>query len=94
MIYKNIDIQVIGGDMSEQEIVATIEDLISRHVDKAFKTLTITIIEDHLAELSYTYDSVGIERIRRVTGYLVGTLDLFNNAKRTEERDRVKHSLT
>ena len=33
------------------------------------------------------------ERIRRITGYLVGTLDQFNNAKRAEERDRVKHSL-
>ena len=33
------------------------------------------------------------ERIRRITGYLVGTLDRFNNAKRSEEHDRVKHSL-
>ena len=33
------------------------------------------------------------ERIRRITGYLVGTLDQFNNAKRAEERDRVKHSV-
>ncbi|MCI8623391.1 MAG: anaerobic ribonucleoside triphosphate reductase [Provencibacterium sp.] len=33
------------------------------------------------------------ERIRRITGYLVGTLDRFNNAKRAEERDRVKHSV-
>ena len=32
------------------------------------------------------------ERTRRITGYLVGTLDRFNNAKRAEERDRVKHS--
>ena len=31
------------------------------------------------------------ERIRRITGYLVGTLDRFNNAKRAEERDRFKH---
>ncbi len=31
------------------------------------------------------------ERIRRITGYLVGTLDRFNNAKQAEERDRVKH---
>ena len=37
---------------------------------------------------------VGFERIRRITGYLVGTVDRFNNAKRAEERDRVKHSLT
>ncbi|MBQ2792243.1 MAG: anaerobic ribonucleoside triphosphate reductase [Oscillospiraceae bacterium] len=34
------------------------------------------------------------ERIRRITGYLVGTLDRFNNGKRAEERDRVKHSVS
>ena len=33
------------------------------------------------------------ERIRRITGYLVGTLDRFNNGKRAEEKDRVKHTL-
>jgi len=32
------------------------------------------------------------ERIRRITGYLVGTLELFNDAKKAEEKDRVKHS--
>ncbi|MBQ6392765.1 MAG: hypothetical protein IJH60_04575 [Eubacterium sp.] len=36
---------------------------------------------------------VGFERIRRITGYLVGTVDRFNNAKRSEEKDRVKHGL-
>jgi ribonucleoside-triphosphate reductase len=35
----------------------------------------------------------GFERIRRITGYLVGTLDRFNDAKRSEEHDRVKHDL-
>ena len=35
---------------------------------------------------------VRFERIRRITGYLVGTLDRFNNAKAAEERDRVKHA--
>lgn len=34
---------------------------------------------------------VKFERIRRVTGYLVGSLDRFNNGKKAEERDRVKH---
>ncbi len=33
------------------------------------------------------------ERIRRITGYLVGTLDRFNNGKRAEERERVKHNI-
>ena len=36
---------------------------------------------------------VKFQRIRRITGYLVGTLDRFNNAKRAEERDRLKHGV-
>lgn len=38
-----------------------------------------------------TGEGVGFERIRRITGYLVGTVDRFNNGKRAEEHDRVKH---
>lgn len=37
--------------------------------------------------------NVNFERIRRITGYLVGTMDKWNDAKRAEERDRVKHGL-
>ena len=39
-------------------------------------------------------ENVGFERIRRITGYLVGTLDRFNNGKRAEVEDRVKHGLS
>lgn len=35
---------------------------------------------------------VGFDRIRRITGYLVGTLDKFNDAKKAEVNDRVKHN--
>lgn len=38
-------------------------------------------------------EGVDFERIRRITGYLVGTLDRFNDAKRAEVEDRVKHGL-
>ena len=37
-------------------------------------------------------EGVDFERIRRITGYLVGTLDRFNNAKKAEVSDRVKHA--
>ena len=37
-------------------------------------------------------NGVMFQRIRRITGYLVGTIDRFNDAKRAEVRDRVKHS--
>ncbi|MBC8585971.1 ribonucleoside-triphosphate reductase [Oscillospiraceae bacterium NSJ-64] len=39
-------------------------------------------------------EGVKFERIRRITGYLVGTLDRFNDAKRAEERERVKHNVS
>ena len=41
--------------------------------------------------MSKTGDGVPFERIRRITGYLVGTMDKWNDAKKAEERDRVKH---
>lgn len=43
------------------------------------------------AEEKTVGEGVGFERIRRITGYLVGTTDRFNNGKKAEERDRVKH---
>ena len=45
-------------------------------------------------ELAYHYQKQPFHRIRRITGYLVGTLDRFNNAKRAEERDRLKHGIS
>ena len=53
------------------------------------------IIGDSCTQCGRTEHSgdVGFERIRRITGYLVGTLDRFNDAKRAEEHDRVKHAL-
>ena len=38
-------------------------------------------------------EGVKFERIRRITGYLVGTTERFNDAKRAEEHDRVKHQV-
>lgn len=46
----------------------------------------------HVDEHGMIGAGVKFERIRRITGYLVGTLDRFNDAKRAEERDRVKHA--
>ena len=50
-------------------------------------------LDGEFADIHYYTKPVPFERIRRITGYLVGTLDRFNNAKRSEEHDRVKHSI-
>lgn len=53
------------------------------------------IIDNQCPKCSRTEDqgNMGFERIRRITGYLVGTVDRFNNAKKAEEHQRVKHSI-
>ena len=51
------------------------------------------IIGDTCPNCGRSEEDHPFERIRRITGYLVGTLDRFNNAKRAEEHDRVKHGL-
>ncbi len=56
------------------------------------KSISIQVMGDEVA-LDYTFDAKPFERIRRITGYLVGTTDRFNNAKRAEEHDRVKHGV-
>ena len=47
---------------------------------------------DNVKEEKLVGEGVGFERIRRITGYLVGTTERFNNGKKAEERDRVKHT--
>ena len=49
------------------------------------------IINDECPKCGRREDKVKFERIRRITGYLVGTTDRWNNAKQAEEKDRVKH---
>lgn len=49
------------------------------------------IIGDTCPKCGREEGNVKFQRIRRITGYLVGTLERFNDAKRAEERDRVKH---
>ena len=51
-------------------------------------------MKEEIKKEKVTGEGVEFERIRRITGYLVGTVDRFNNAKRAEVEDRVKHTLT
>ena len=78
-------------DMSEEEILRYIGYLRER-VKEPILHLDISLTEDGRIALDYTVQGVRFERIRRITGYLVGTIDRWNNAKRAEESERVKHN--
>ena len=83
---------VNGGTMSQAEIDEYVRRIRKKHPDRIINELTLTINGNYV-DIQYNYDTVPFERIRRITGYLVGTLDRFNNAKRAEESQRIKHEI-
>ena len=82
---------VITGNADPKEAQAYVEYLEEKHGRK-LNSLNINI-DGEYADLNYEFSHVPFERIRRITGYLVGTMDNWNDAKTAEQRDRVKHSL-
>ena len=66
--------------------------MISREILVVIKGKRDSMKKDEIRDVKTVGEGVGFERIRRITGYLVGTVDRFNNGKRAEEHDRVKHS--
>ena len=85
-------VTVTGGSLTKAEINAYVAQLKQQNPDKLIKTVSFTVDGEYV-DMSFTYDNVPFERIRRITGYLVGTVDRFNDAKRAEVQDRVKHTI-
>lgn len=84
-------IKIIGEDISKEEKQAYLDHATQKYGD-ALEGLDICVDGDEV-ELTYRLRHSPFERVRRITGYLVGTLDRWNNAKQAEERDRVKHDV-
>lgn len=85
-------ITVIGESISQNEINAYIDYGKKKYHNREITELIIKT-DDEYADLQFCFADVPFDRIRRITGYLVGTTERFNNAKRSEERDRIKHSV-
>lgn len=83
----------IEGILEQKEIDAYVKMAQEKYGDKVIG-IKIEVTDDEHVNITYTLkNDVPFERIRRITGYLVGTLDKWNDAKRAEERDRVKHTV-
>ena len=88
-----MNVQILNGILEQKEIDAYVEMAKDKYGDKL---VSLKIEVENNDEVTLTYilkNDVPFERIRRITGYLVGTLDKWNDAKRAEERDRVKHTV-
>jgi len=89
---SGIEYHVIG-DMSEEECKHYIKQIADKC--KPAKINRVSLIADNEdVDIGVRYsEDIPFDRIRRITGYLVGTLDRFNDAKRAEVEDRVKHNV-
>ncbi|NLZ46338.1 MAG: hypothetical protein GX896_06555 [Clostridiales bacterium] len=87
-----IDVEVTNGELTLDEIQAYVDHGLEQHKSKVIDRLVINLDGDFV-DLKYHFADVPFDRIRRITGYLVGTMDRFNNAKRAEVCDRVKHDV-
>ena len=93
MMVNDVAVTVDGlSDVTEAEIaqyIGYVEEQTNEKVD----TLHISAAGNDDVNIDYVLQPQKFERIRRITGYLVGTIDRWNNAKRAEEHDRVKHTV-
>lgn len=75
------------------ELRKALEELDKEQLIKLIMGLKRELGEE-FESFTFEFEDIPFERIRRITGYLVGTLERFNDAKRAEEHDRVKHGVT
>ena len=85
-------IKVIGERLPPEEIEAYKNRVQKQYPDKKITELVLTNDGEYV-DIDCDLETVPFERIRRITGYLVGSLDRFNDAKLAEEADRVKHDI-
>ena len=87
---NNVHVAYDNKDFSHQEVESYLK------IAKA-KIANITSLslkpEGNTVACEYTARDIPFERIRRITGYLTGDLTSWNNAKRSEEQERVKHEV-
>ncbi len=86
--------KIIPPNLSDRETLGYLYYIqaVQEKASAEIKRVHITILPDGNCALDYKMKEPPFQRIRRITGYLVGTLDRFNNAKRAEEHERVKHT--
>jgi hypothetical protein len=86
-----VTVEVIGGEISAAEKQAYIDHVKSKVGAENVLQKIIIKLDGEYVDLEWHFAPIPFDRIRRITGYLVGTLDRFNDGKRAEVADRVHH---
>ncbi|MGL4791656.1 MAG: anaerobic ribonucleoside-triphosphate reductase [Anaerotignaceae bacterium] len=88
-----INVNVINGSIDKAEIDNYIKFGKEKYPYREITGMEVNL-DGEFVDLKYSFKKAApFEHIRRITGYLVGTTDRWNNAKKAEEQDRVKHGM-
>lgn len=93
MIIEGVEVKVMGLDDFTTEEAQKYIDFVKARVEDPLKSIEVKLCDDGKIDVDYTLQGEKFERIRRITGYLTGDVSSWNNAKRAEERERVKHGI-
>lgn len=88
-----VTVTIKNGSIPEEEATAYVDrgrELYGKNLTDVIATLDPD--DPEMIGLEYKWNNAPFHRLRRITGYLVGSLSRWNNAKSAEEKDRVKHS--
>lgn len=88
-------VRVQNGTIPEEEAAAYVDRGRELYGVGLYEVVAVIDPDDpEMVDLAYAFRDKPFHRLRRITGYLVGNLSRWNNGKRAEERDRVKHGVS
>ena len=93
MIIDGVKIKSVGLDNFSEDEAKKYIAYVRERISEPLKSIEVRMCEDGKVDVEYNAQGEKFERIRRITGYLVGTTDRWNDAKKSEEHERVKHSV-
>ena len=91
---KIIPVVFVGVPNATKTEARNYVEYIKARITTPLESVEVKMCDDGKVDVSYTAKGEKFERIRRITGYLVGTTDRWNDAKQSEERERVKHGVS
>jgi len=88
-IIDNVLVNINGDNISDEELSIYLTQVQAKQIYKIIKA-DVTVDGEYV-DVKCIFNPVPFDRIRRITGYLVGSTDRWCDSKRAEEHDRVKH---
>ena len=91
--FDGVEVSFVGiNDVTENEPQNYVE-YVRAQTNDPIKSIKVVQCDDGMVDVNYELQGEKFERIRRITGYLTGSLDSWNDSKQSEEHDRVKHGI-